>query len=211
MQQKIDDWLEELASAAPAPGGGAAAALMAAMGAALVGMVTNLTIGNPRYAEHEAAMTAARDRAEELRERAVRLADEDAAAFRAVIAAYRLPKETPEEKAGRTEAIQRSLMAAARVPLELAGVAAQVVRLAEAILDGANPNVASDVAVAADAARAALTSAALNVEINTAAMTDAAAAATLRRELAGHLDAVAAADRVSAAVRATIGPAGGAK
>lgn len=205
MQQTISEWLDELASPSPTPGGGAAAALLAGTGAALVGMVANLTIGNPRYAEHEAVMTAARDRAADLRVEAAGLAEADEAAFGAVIDAYRLPKGTPEEKAQRTAAIQRALAGAAGVPLRLAAVAAEIVRLAESILDGANANVLSDVAVAADAARAALTSAAVNVEVNTAALADRAAAAALGEELAVHLGAVALADKVSAAVRARIG------
>jgi formiminotetrahydrofolate cyclodeaminase len=204
VQQTISEWLGDLASSEPTPGGGAAAAFLAATGAALVGMVTNLTIGNPRYAEHEAVQAAARSRAAELRAQAMELAEADEVAFGAVIEAYRLPKGTPDEKAGRTAAIQRALAGAARVPLRLAAVAAEIISLTESILDGANVNVLSDVAVAADAARAALTSAAVNVEVNTAVLADRAVAAAFDRELAAHLGAVAVADRVSARVRAHI-------
>jgi formiminotetrahydrofolate cyclodeaminase len=200
MQQPISEWLDDLASSTPAPGGGAAAALIAATGAALLGMVTNLTIGNPRYADQEPLMTAARQKAEALRQRALQLAAADAEAFSAVIAAYKLPRGTAEEQEHRSSAVQRALVAAARVPLDLAGVAEQIIRQAESLLEGANANVISDVAVAADAARAALTSAAVNVQINIAALQDATVAATLGRELDGHLGAVAVADRVSAAV-----------
>ncbi|MCP2327668.1 formiminotetrahydrofolate cyclodeaminase [Hamadaea flava] len=207
MQQTISEWLDDLASGEPTPGGGAAAALMAATGAALVGMVTELTIGNPRYADHETVMTAARERAAHLRRLATELADADEAAFGAVIEAYRLPKATEAEKAGRSAAIQQALGGAARVPLRLAAVAAEVVELAESILDGANVNVLSDVAVAADAARAALSSAAVNVEVNTTALTDRSMAAALDGELAGYLSAVGRADRITAAVRARIGGA----
>jgi formiminotetrahydrofolate cyclodeaminase len=196
MQQPISEWLDDLASAAPAPGGGAAAALLAATGAALVSMVTNLTIGNPKYAEHEPRMLEARDTVTRIRQQALELVEADAEAFSAVIAAYKLPKDSD----GRGETIQRSLVAAARVPLQLAGLAAEVIYAAEAVLDGSNPNVVSDVAVAADSARAALTSAAYNVRINVAALKDAAAGAALTQELEGHLAAVAVADRVSAAV-----------
>jgi formiminotetrahydrofolate cyclodeaminase len=196
MQQPISEWLDDLASAAPAPGGGAAAALLAATGAALVSMVTNLTIGNPKYADHEPRMVEVRDRVTAIRQRALDLAEADAAAFTAVIAAYKLPKDAD----GRAETIQRSLVAAARVPLELAGLAADVIHAAESVLDGSNANVLSDVAVAADSARAALTSAAYNVRINVASLKDADTGAALTRELDGHLAAVAVADRVSAAV-----------
>jgi formiminotetrahydrofolate cyclodeaminase len=113
-----------------------------------------------------------------------------------VIAAYKLPKET----SGRSDAIQHALAGAARVPLQLAAIAADIVNAAETVLPGANPNVLSDVAVAADSARAALTSASVNVRINVAALKDSAVAAALAHELDGHLASVAVADRVSAAV-----------
>jgi methenyltetrahydrofolate cyclohydrolase len=200
MQQPVSEWLDDLASASPAPGGGAAGALLAATGAALVSMVANLTIGNPKYADHEPHMIEVRDRVTALREEALGLAKADAEAFSAVIAAYKLPKETE----GRAETIQRSLVTAARVPLQLAGVAAEVIRTADSVLAGANPNVLSDVAVAADSARAALTSAAYNVRINVAALKDSATGAALAHELDEHLGAVAVADRVSAAVLARI-------
>lgn len=196
MQQPISDWLDDLASASPAPGGGAAAALLAATGAALVSMVANLTIGNPKYAAHEAHMVVVRDHVTALRKQALALVEADAEAFSAVIAAYRLPKETE----GRADTIQRSLVDAARVPLRLAGLAAEVIRSAESVVEGANPNVLSDVAVAADAARAALTSAAYNVRINVAALKDQATGAALAEELDTQLRAVAIADRVSAEV-----------
>jgi formiminotetrahydrofolate cyclodeaminase len=196
MQQPISDWLDDLASASPAPGGGAAAALLAATGAALVSMVANLTIGNPKYAAHETHMVEVRDHVTALRKQALALAEADADAFSAVMAAYRLPKETE----GRGDTIQRRLLEAARVPLRLAGLAAEVIRTAESVLDGANPNVLSDVAVAADAARAALTSAAYNVRINAGALRDEATGAALTKEIDAHLAMVAVADRVSAEV-----------
>jgi formiminotetrahydrofolate cyclodeaminase len=200
MQQPISDWLDDLASASPAPGGGAAAALLAATGAALVSMVTNLTIGNPKYAGHEAHMIEVRDRVTALRGKALELAEADTEAFSAVIAAYRLPSAST----GRADTIQRTLVSAARVPLQLAGVAAEVIDSAESVLAGANPNVLSDVAVAADSARAALTSAAYNVRVNVASLKDPAIASALAQELEGHLAAVAVADRVSATVLARI-------
>src|SRR5579862_1380864 len=101
----IGAWLAALASSDPAPGGGAAAALEAAMAAALVEMVCNLTIGKPAYADAEDAVTAIRDRATALRQRALALAAEDAEAFAAVIDAYRLPREADEERATRHERI----------------------------------------------------------------------------------------------------------
>jgi formiminotetrahydrofolate cyclodeaminase len=177
----IGDWLDELASSAPAPGGGAAAALETAMAAALVEMFCNLTIGKPAFAEHEATMTAVRDRATTIRGEALGLAAEDAAAFRAVIDAYRLPRETDEELAARKARIQGSLAGAADVPRRTANAAIEILDLAEAVIPLGNPNVVSDAAAAAGAARAALQTALLNIDANRALIDDA----SLRDELAG--------------------------
>jgi formiminotetrahydrofolate cyclodeaminase len=204
LEEQVGTWLDELASAAPAPGGGAAAAMLAAVGAALVGMVCNLTIGKPKYAEHEETMLAALVSATELREQAVLLAAEDAVVFGAVSDAYKLPRDTEAGKAVRTEAIQVALVGAAGVPLRTAAVAAAIIGLAERILDGANVNVLSDVAVAASSARAALDAAVVNVEINLAALKDQDSRAALRAELDKHSPAAAAADRIVAAVRGKI-------
>lgn len=203
--QGIGDWLEELASAAPAPGGGAAAALNAATGAALVSMVCNLTIGKPKYAAFEATMTKALARADELRREAIRLAEADAEAFAAVAEAYGLPKATDEEKRVRRAAIQRGLVTAADVPLRTAALAAEVIALSGEISPGANVNVLSDVAVAAAGAQAALRGAKINVEINLAAMTDPALRDELAAKLATHLTAIDTADEIQASVTERIG------
>jgi formiminotetrahydrofolate cyclodeaminase len=204
LDQTVGSWLEDLASDAPAPGGGAAAAMNAAVGAALVEMVCNLTIGKPRYAAHEAVMTAALASATGLRAQAVQLAAEDAAAFSAVTAAYKLPKDTDADKTARTDAIQTALIGAADVPLRTAAVAAEIIGLAGRILDGANVNVLSDVAVAAASARAALDAAVINVEINLGAMTDAARRDPLRVELDKHTPAAATATAIVTTVRERI-------
>lgn len=183
--QEIGAWLDDLASSAPAPGGGAVAALHVAMAAGLVEMVTNLTIGNPRYAEHEPTMIDARDRAGEHRRAALQLADDDARAFTRVTDAYKLPKGTDEEKAARTAAIQRALVGAAEVPVRTGVAASAVLDLAELILPGANVNVLSDVAVAASSARAGLEAAIINIEINRGAIKDEAERVRLGDAIAG--------------------------
>jgi formiminotetrahydrofolate cyclodeaminase len=193
-EQTIGDWLDALGSAAPAPGGGAAAALLVATAASLVEMVANLTIGKPRYAEHEPTMIVARDTAIQIRTSALRTAADDERAFDSVAAAYKISKDDPD----RSAAIQRTTAAAARPPLQTAELAAQVIALAEGIHDGANVNVLSDIAVAASSARAALESAAINVEVNLAALHDREHAAALANELATHLSA---ADTATATIR----------
>jgi hypothetical protein len=102
--QTIGVWLEALASSAPAPGGGAAAALNAAIGAALIEMACNLTIGRPRYAQHEGDMRAALAQATKLRGRALQSAADDVRTFGAVSEAYKLPKETDEQRQARMSA-----------------------------------------------------------------------------------------------------------
>ncbi|MGW5364930.1 cyclodeaminase/cyclohydrolase family protein [Actinopolymorpha pittospori] len=185
--ETIGSWLDQLASSAPAPGGGAAAAMHAAIGAALVSMVANLTIGKSAYAVHEEHAVSVRDRAEALRHKAIRLAADDAAAFTALMATYRLPKETAEQKAERGAAIRSATEAAAGVPLEIAATAAEVIELAESLPGRSNPNVLSDVAVAASSAVAAVESAAVNVEINLGSLRDAAVKERLTTALAEHL------------------------
>jgi methenyltetrahydrofolate cyclohydrolase len=170
--QTIGTWLEALASSDPAPGGGAAAALNAAVGAALVEMVCRLTIGRPRHAAHESQMREALARATTLRHRALDLAAADARAFGAVTAAYRLRKDTDEQERARTEQVQRALIGATEVPLDTATLAGEVVQLAGRIVDGANVNAIADVAAAAASARAALETALVNVEANLAALPD---------------------------------------
>jgi formiminotetrahydrofolate cyclodeaminase len=179
----VDEFLRQLASGAPTPGGGAASALSGALGAALVSMVCNLTVGRERYAATEAEVRAILDEATRLLDRLQRGIDEDAAAFDDVMAAYRLPRGTDEEKAARTTEIQEATYRAALTPLALAEASAAVVELAERALGKTNTNVASDLAVAALLGVAGMDGAAANVEINLAALKDEGRKA----ELAGRL------------------------
>ncbi len=181
--ETLGTWLDQLGSSAPAPGGGAAAAMNAAIGAALISMVANLTIGKAAYAAHEEHATNVRTNADALRERALQLAANDAEAFDALMATFRLPRTTDAEKATRTAAIQEATEAAARVPLRIAETAAEVIRLAQTLPGRSNPNVLSDVAVAAASAAAALESAALNVEINLRSLRDEAVKESLTASL----------------------------
>jgi methenyltetrahydrofolate cyclohydrolase len=178
---RIGDWLDQLGSGAPTPGGGAAAAFALASAAALVEMVANLTTGRAAYAEHESHARAVGAEAGSLRRAAVDLATADEAAFGGVLAAYRMPRGTAEEKAARTAAIAAATAAAAGPPLRVAAAAARVIELAAALPDRCNPNVLSDVGVAASLAVAALESAAINVEVNLKGVPD----------LARHLDRLA--------------------
>jgi formiminotetrahydrofolate cyclodeaminase len=188
-------------SAAPAPGGGAAAAVTASLAAALVEMVCALTIGKPAYAEHEAHVTRIRGTARELRQAALALADDDATAFTGLMGAYRLPRETAAQRAERTAAVQAATLRAATVPLEIAAAAAGVAGLTAQLPGRSNPRVLSDVGVAAACADAAIVSAAINVEVNLAALTEVSVRVTLSDRLARHLAAGEQARQLAADVR----------
>lgn len=171
-QLSVDEFLEQLASKASTPGGGSAAGLMGAMGAALVSMVCNLTVGKAQYVAVEADMLDLLGRAEALRQALAASIAEDVAAFDQVMAAYGLPKATESEKAARTDAIQAALREAMAVPMQAARLAAQVIDLSSEAADKGNANVISDAGVAVVAALASLKSAALNVYVNAGALKD---------------------------------------
>jgi formiminotetrahydrofolate cyclodeaminase len=196
----MDAWLAELAGRSPAPGGGAAAALFAATAAGLIGMVTAYTTG-PRWADREARMQQLNDEAARLRADALTGADDDAAAFSAVGAAYGLPKETEEQKAIRRAGIQQALIGAAGPPAQAGLLAARLIDMAQELVDSSNPNVLSDVAVAASAARAALESAIVNIEINLRLIQDEAETSRLGSTVSDLETAMGAASRIVGAVR----------
>jgi formiminotetrahydrofolate cyclodeaminase len=170
--RRIAEFLETLGSDSPTPGGGAAAAVTGASGAALIAMVANLTIDKAGYEE-------AWDRMREIlpvvgagRDELLELADRDAAAFDEVMAAFRMPKETDDEKAARRRAIQLAFEGAASVPLRVAERAAQMIDLGREAVTLGNDNAASDGLSAAYLLYAAVECAAANVLINAASLKD---------------------------------------
>jgi len=171
--QALGAFLDDLASERSTPGGGGAAAISGAMGAALVSMVCNLTIGKPKYAEVEAELKEVLATSERLRAELTKAIGDDVKAFDAVMGAYGLPKgETDEEKAARTAKIQAALKEATDVPLECARLCAQVVKLSSVTAHKGNVNVVSDAGVAVQSAYAGLMSAALNVRVNAKSIKD---------------------------------------
>ena len=168
----IQKYLDELAGSSSTPGGGSAAAVMGAIGAALVSMVCHLTIGKKNYAEVEAEMREVLGQSENLRHRLTGMINDDVAAFNQVMAAYGMPKNSDEEKTRRTASIQEALKRATQVPLNCAKICFEVMELAKRAAEKGNVNVVSDAGVAVLAACAALKSAALNVYVNTAAIKD---------------------------------------
>jgi formiminotetrahydrofolate cyclodeaminase len=172
--KSIQQFLDELASKAATPGGGSAAAIMGAMGAALVSMVCNLTIGKKNYEAVEGEMRETLEAAENLRTRVVDMIRADVDVFDQVMGAYGLPKETETEKQARSQAIQAALKAATDVPLACARACAEVITLSRGVAEKGNKNVISDAGVAVLAGYAALKSAALNVYVNVGAIKDEA-------------------------------------
>lgn len=175
-------FIDELASAAPTPGGGGASACAGALAAALASMVGNLTVGKKTYADVEDEVRASLARLDALRARLVALVDEDARAFGPLAAAYRLPKATPEEQAAKNAALQQALVGASDVPLAIMRAVADVVDEADYLAHHGSKMARSDAGVAAAFARAASDGASLNIFINAASMDDAAQAARYRGE-----------------------------
>ena len=128
-QSSVETFLDELAGGNPTPGGGSAAAIMGAMGAALVSMVCNVTIGKKGYEGVEAEMKAVLEESERVRRRLMAMVAEDIAAFDSILAAYKLPKATEEDKARRAASIQAGLRRATQTPLECARACAEVIAL----------------------------------------------------------------------------------
>lgn len=197
--RSLADLLDALAAPTPTPGGGTAAAIAGAMGASLLMMVAGLGRTRTNADEEKAALASAREALAPLRDRLRRLADEDASAFDAVLAAYRLPRASEEEKAARVRAVQAALASATSVPLDTLRACAQAMAHAETVARDGNASAASDVRVALGLLEAGAAGAAANVRANIAQITDAAFAAEAAAETARLLGDVDARARAAAA------------
>jgi methenyltetrahydrofolate cyclohydrolase len=182
-ENTLEEFLNALASKAPTPGGGSAAAVIGAMGAGLISMVCNVTLGKKGMEELAAEMRAVCDQSEALRVRLTGMIAEDIAAFDALMSAYRLPKASDAEKAARSAAIQKGLVGATNAPLECARACAEVIKLSRQAAQHGYSGVISDAGVGVLAAQTALRSAALNVEINAPLLEDRAFAARAKEEV----------------------------
>jgi methenyltetrahydrofolate cyclohydrolase len=170
----IESYLDKLASVEPEPGGGSVSALVGALGAALVTMVTNLTLGKEKFAEVQGDMASIQEDAEELRRELEELVTLDAQAYAKVAAAMKLPRDDEAQKAERNRVLQAALKGAADVPLRVAQAVIEVARLSLPAAEKGNPNAVSDAGVAVLLADAAAQSAALNVKINLTWIEDSA-------------------------------------
>ena len=179
----VNQFLDALASKEPVPGGGSGAALAGALGAALVSMVCNLTIGKKGYEAVNKEMQDLLQRSEAIRAELPRLLEADTQAYGQVMAAYRLPRATDEDKRTREALLQERYKEAAIVPMKIAETCAQVIDLALPAARMGNKWAVSDAGVGALLAEASLRSALLNVEINLASISDAAFVADMRQRM----------------------------
>jgi formiminotetrahydrofolate cyclodeaminase len=179
----ITEFLQQTASAEPLPGGGCTAALNAALAAGLTEMVANLTIGRKEFQTVEDDMKKIVQATADLRKKLQNDIDNDARAYQKVLAAFKLPKETDEQKKQRSAAIQQAFKGAAKVPMSVARDALIIMDLASRAIARGNQNAVTDGAVAVLAARTAALAAAYNVKINLGAIKDSAFVAELTREV----------------------------
>ena len=182
MNLSCEAFLEDLAGSAPAPGGGGAAALVGAAGAALGYIVGSLTVGKKKYAAVDADILILNRRAAALRKQLEGLVQADADAVTPLAAAYKLPKETPEQQAHKAAVLAAALGGACAVPLEIMSACCEGIALAAEYAEKGSVMAVSDAGCAALFCKAALQAAGLNVSINTRLMADNARAAALNEQ-----------------------------
>ncbi|MBQ7459896.1 MAG: cyclodeaminase/cyclohydrolase family protein [Oscillospiraceae bacterium] len=195
-EYSLDEFAACLAAKQPVPGGGGAAALCGALAAALGSMVANYTLGKKKYADYEAEITALLDECGSLRARFLELIEEDAEAFEPLSSAYGISKDDP----GRDEKLERCLNSAARVPLEIAKLAARIIEISSVLAKKGSVLMISDAGCAAQLAFSALNCAALNVKVNTRLMKNREEAEKLNSQLAELGEYEASAKEIYASV-----------
>jgi len=172
VEESVQEFIQKLASGAPTPGGGSAAALGGAMAAALAEMVCNLTIGKEKYENVQEKVKEEREKLASSRKRLMEIVDEDAAAFDEVMKAFKMPKEDDDEKEKRALAIQEAFKLAASVPMETAEKCMEVLERAVVVAEIGNKNSITDAGSSALLAHASLNAALLNVRINLSGIKD---------------------------------------
>lgn len=180
-EMQVTEFVNLMASDAPAPGGGSAAALEGAVGAALTAMVCALTVGKKKYADVQDLAVESQKKAEELKARFVDVMDRDTEAFNAVSAVFAMPKETDEQKAARKAAMQEALKGCTKTPFEMMQLACETLELTRSLVGRLNASAASDLGCSALSLRAAIQGAWLNVLINVSGINDEAFAAEYRK------------------------------
>ncbi|WP_028308532.1 cyclodeaminase/cyclohydrolase family protein [Desulfitibacter alkalitolerans] len=177
------EFINAVSSESPAPGGGSVAAFAGALSAALVNMVINLTVGKEKFQEHEEELKEIRKKGYELQEQLTQYVDEDTRTFNLVMEAYKMPKDTEEAKAKRSEAIQGAMKKAAELPLEVAKCCLEIIIFSDVVITRGNPNCLSDGGVGCLMAHAGLKGAIFNVQINLGSIKDEQYKARLAEEI----------------------------
>ena len=196
-KQEIGTWIETLASKAPVPGGGGASALGGALASALGQMVSNLTIGKKRHADVETEVKEICEHLEKIQKDLLDLADQDAEVFAPLARAYSLPTNTEEERATKDWEMEKNLLEASLVPLQMMGKAIEVLKDLDVLEEKGSKMAVSDVGVASQFARSAVTGAVMNIYINTRSMKDREKAEELNREADALLrDGIYLADQI---------------
>lgn len=185
----LREFANETASESPAPGGGSISAYVGSLGAALTGMVANLSAGKRGWEDRIEQMSDIAEHCQALKDQLLKDVDEDTRSFDAVMAAFALPKQTDEEKKARTAAIQAATLYATQVPLQVMKTASKVLPLAEKMVAEGNPNSVTDAAVGALCARTAIQGALLNVKINASGLKDRTIAEAILQEAASLMQA----------------------
>lgn len=170
----VKEFIDVLASDAPAPGGGSAAALAGAQGCALGAMVCSLTIGKAKYAEYEPLNVITQKKLSELKDKFITAMDEDTETFGVMTKVFAMPKETDEEKAARRAAMQEALKVCTKIPMEMVGYSVEALTAIDQIVGKSNQSASSDIGVAALNLKAAARGAWLNVLINIGGIKDEA-------------------------------------
>jgi len=195
IDQPLRNFMDKLASKSPEPGGGSVAALVGSLGAALVSMVSNLTLGKEKYKDVQPQIDALLKESEELRRELQDLIQKDTEAYGSLSEVYKMPKNTDAEKAARTAKMQEALKKACQVPFEIGMKSLDVAKLAERAADIGNVAAVSDAGVAVLLAQACAQSAALNVKINVNSIKDESYTKETWSRMEGVLTQVAALEK----------------
>ena len=182
-QLSVREFIGELSSDNPTPGGGSVAALCGALGAALSAMVANLTVDREKYEQTRESMDEVKKTAEKLSARFLALMQEDSDTYQKVMAAFELPRETDDQMASRQKAIEEAMKKAAAVPLETLRASEELIRIAREAVKGGNPNAITDAAAAVQLANTTAVVASYNVQINISRIKDQAFVSKCEKEV----------------------------
>ena len=200
-QEPLTRYLDDAAAARPTPGGGSVAAMAAALASTMASMAAGFTAGKEKFKAVQPEIETALGTLGKARQLLVDLAHEDMDAYEAIMAAYRMPKNTEAEKAARAEAVRGATKESLRLVGRVLEAARQVLEISRRLADIANPNLVSDVGVSAELALGAVRAARINIEVNLSGYADAADAAAIRKS---SDETVALAERMVQETRAVV-------